>query len=518
MGTTAMMTASSGADSRPRTALRLGADYATGLAFAHLLTSVEAILVVLSLSGETPTGADILLRPRSLILTAVLVGLGTLAVVISGTASIAGSLRWYTAGRQPDAAQRHAALHIVRRQSAIVLGTWVLGGAIGLAALRTTDVGLLVLLAMVVVFGGTATVSTSMLFTHRTFRPIVAAAWRETEIRENAPGVLPRLVSMWFITCALPAAAIVILIVCRRMGWIIDRTASVETPVLVLCLVAVLLGVRAMILVARSISDPVGEVVSAMARVQHGEMDVSVGIYEHSEIGRLQTGFNRMVAGLRERDRLQDLFGRHVGSDVARLAVERDLALSADVQEAAILFIDLVGSTELAATHPPDEVAGVLNDFFRIVVAAVDAQHGSINKFQGDAVLAVFGAPVASDDAAAAALATARTLLTQLRRLPLVDFGIGVSAGPVFAGNIGSENRYEYTVVGDAVNEAARLADRAKTVSTRALCSASALEGADESERSRWVSHGSAVLRGRAQPTVMSTPTAEHSSGPATGV
>jgi class 3 adenylate cyclase len=357
-----------------------------------------------------------------------------------------------------------------------------------------------------------------MLFTHRTFRPIVAAAWRETEIRENAPGVLPRLVSMWFITCALPAAAIVILIVCRRMGWIIDRTASVETPVLVLCLVAVLLGVRAMILVARSISDPVGEVVSAMARVQHGEMDVSVGIYEHSEIGRLQTGFNRMVAGLRERDRLQDLFGRHVGSDVARLAVERDLALSGDVQEAAILFIDLVGSTELAATHPPDEVAGVLNDFFRIVVAAVDAQHGSINKFQGDAVLAVFGAPVASDDAAAAALATARTLLTQLRRLPLVDFGIGVSAGPVFAGNIGSENRYEYTVVGDAVNEAARLADRAKTVSSRVLCSATALEQADDQERARWVPHGSAVLRGRAQPTVMSTPTAEHSSGPATGV
>jgi class 3 adenylate cyclase len=114
-------------------------------------------------------------------------------------------------------------------------------------------------------------------------------------------------------------------------------------------------------------------------------------------------------------------------------------------------------------------------------------------------------------------MATARGLTAELRRLP-VDFGIGVSAGPVFAGNIGSENRYEYTVVGDAVNEAARLADRAKTVSSRVLCSATALEQADDQERARWVSHGSAVLRGRAQPTVMSTPTAEHSSGPATGV
>lgn len=501
-----MTTAGSEAESRPPTALRIGARYATGLGFAQLLTSAEAVAVVMSLSGETHSGTSIW-RWDYLVLTAVLVLLSTLTVAIAGTVSIAPTLRWYTAGAQPDAQQRRAALHIVRRQSAVVFGTWVIGGAIGLAVVHSHDLELIVLQSMVIVFGGTATVSTSMLFTHRTFRPIVAAAWRETEIRENAPGVLPRLVTMWFITSALPAAAIVVLIVCRRMGWVIDRDASVEIPVLVLCLVAVLLGMRAMILVARSISDPVGEVVTAMARVQHGEMDTTVGVYEHSEIGRLQTGFNRMVSGLRERDRLQDLFGRHVGSDVARLAVEQDLALSGAVQDAAILFIDLVGSTELAAARPPDEVAGVLNDFFRIVVDAVDAQHGSINKFQGDAALAVFGAPVPSDGAAVAALTTARTLITRLRRLPLVDFGIGVSAGPVFAGNIGSENRYEYTVIGDAVNEAARLADRAKAVSARALCSQSALERVDDREREHWVWHGSAMLRGRTQPTEMSMPT-----------
>ncbi len=91
----------------------------------------------------------------------------------------------------------------------------------------------------------------------------------------------------------------------------------------------------------------------------------------------------------------------------------------------------------------------MLNDFFQIVVAAVDERHGLINKFQGDAALAVFGAPLRIADPASAALSTARALAAELRRLP-VDFGIGVSAGPVFAGNIGAENRYEYTVVGDA--------------------------------------------------------------------
>ena len=122
-----------------------------------------------------------------------------------------------------------------------------------------------------------------------------------------------------------------------------------------------------------------------------------------------------MVAGIGERDRLRDLFGRHVGADVARRAIEQGTLLSGDVREAAILFIDLVGSTTLTASRPPQEVAQVLNDFFRIVVSAVDDHHGLINKFQGDAALAVFGAPLALDGAASAALATARTLRDQLR-------------------------------------------------------------------------------------------------------
>jgi class 3 adenylate cyclase len=98
-------------------------------------------------------------------------------------------------------------------------------------------------------------------------------------------------------------------------------------------------------------------------------------------------------------------------------------------------------------------------------------------------------------------LASARSLRSQLHRLPLVDFGIGVSAGPVFAGNIGAENRYEYTVVGDAVNEAARLADFGKTSDRRIMSSAAAIDRADAAERQHWVSSGEIVLRGRSVPT-----------------
>jgi adenylate cyclase len=242
-----------------------------------------------------------------------------------------------------------------------------------------------------------------------------------------------------------------------------------------------------------------------MAEVERGHLGQTIDVYERSEIGQLQSGFNRMVTGLQERDRLRDLFGRHVGEEVVRRAVSENASVSEDEREVAILFIDLVGSTQLAATREPHQVAAVLNDFFRIVVAQVDRREGLINKFQGDAALAVFGAPLRIDDPATAALATARALGDELRLL-LVDFGIGVSAGPVFAGNIGAENRYEYTVVGDAVNEAARLADRAKDFEGRVLCSSAAIDRAVEAERRCWKLQGSEMLRGRSRLTQISAP------------
>ena len=155
------------------------------------------------------------------------------------------------------------------------------------------------------------------------------------------------------------------LVVVRSNGWLIPKTASVEIAVLVVALAAVLLGLPTMILTSRSISDPIGEVVDAMAEVEQGDFDTAVDVFERSEIGRLQSGFNRMVAGLAERERVRDLFGRHVGTNVARRAIEEGASMSGDVQEAAILFIDLTGSTALAASHPPQQVAEVLNDFFR---------------------------------------------------------------------------------------------------------------------------------------------------------
>ena len=488
-----------------KSARRLAIEYGTDLALSYVLAVVEAAAILVPLRGHTSVGANADFAQNNMAVVMMLVVSGIIGVAVAGILSVAPTVRWYASGAEPDRAQREVALKLPGRQSAILFGAWGCSGGIFMLLNLGGGAQLLLPIALGVLLGGPAAAGTAMLLAQRVLRPIMRAATLGREPQLAVPGVYARLVLLWFLCSAFPIGVIATLVVLRSYGWLIERSASLDVPILVVSLAALVLGLPTMILTSRSISDPLGEVVDAMAEVEHGHIGTYVGAYERSQIGRLQTGFNRMVAGLAERDRLRDLFGRHVGTDVAQRAIKEGASLSGDVVEAAVLYIDLVGSTQLAASRPPQEVAEVLNDFFRIVVNAVDEHHGLINKFAGDAALAVFGAPLPTAEPASAALATARALGTQLRRLP-VDFGIGVSAGRVFAGNIGAENRYEYTVIGDAVNEAARLADLAKTADRRILCAAAAIERAGESEGMHWAECYSTVLRGRSEATHVSEP------------
>ncbi|WP_369803266.1 adenylate/guanylate cyclase domain-containing protein [Mycobacterium sp. E2699] len=489
-------------------------EYAIALALAYLLGIFDAAAILIPLRGHTSVAANASFAQKNTTVMVVLVAFGVAGVALAGARNLAPTLCWYVAGDEPTPEQREAAMRMPGRQSVILLLAWAASGVI--FALLNLSGGAQVLLpiGLGVLLGGPAAAGTGMLLSQRTLRPILGAATLGAEPRLAVPGVFARLVLLWFLCSALPIGVIAILVVLRSYGWLVEKSASLDVPILVVSLAALLLGLPTMILTSRSIADPLDEVVDAMAEVEHGRIGTHVGAYERSQIGRLQTGFNRMITGLAERDRLRDLFGRHVGTDVAHRALQEGASLSGDVVDAAVLFIDLVGSTQLAESRPPQEVAEVLNDFFRIVVDAVDEQHGLINKFAGDAALAVFGAPLRTTEPASAALATARALGTQLRRLPVVDFGIGVSAGRVFAGNIGAENRYEYTVIGDAVNEAARLADLAKTSDRRILCSAAAVDRANDAERAHWAECYSTVLRGRSEATHVSAPATSLPSEP----
>jgi adenylate cyclase len=215
-----------------------------------------------------------------------------------------------------------------------------------------------------------------------------------------------------------------------------------------------------------------------------------------------------MVDGLRERELLRDLYGRQVGVDVAREALERGtFELGGEEREVSVLFVDVIGSTRLAQRERPGRVVELLNEFFAIVVRVIHEHGGMVNKFEGDAALCVFGAPLPQDDHAARALAAARALRRELdAHVAGFDAAIGVAGGAAVAGYVGAQDRFEYTVIGDPVNEASRLTELAKQHACRLLAAADTVDRAGTPEAEHWELDGEVVLRGRDEPTRLAMP------------
>jgi adenylate cyclase len=413
------------------------------------------------------------------------------------------ALRWLRARREPTRDEQLATLRGPLRLLVVPAALWSVAAVIFVVLnLRYSD-RLAVSVGVTIVLGGTVTCALGYLLAEKIARPVTALALAHHVPDEPAlPGVATRMLLAWALSTGAPVLGLALVGGAELVG-LSDTTADrLAVTNAVLGALALSVGLLGMMLAARSVADPVERVRHGVAAVSAGRTDVHVPVTDGSEIGLLQAGFNRMVDGLRERERLRDMFGRQVGEDVARQALERGVELGGEEREVAVLFIDLVGSTELAASRPPGEVVALLNEFFGIVIATVDEHGGAVNKFEGDAALCLFGAPLERADAAGDALAAARALCDRLgAALPQAGFGIGVSAGPAVAGNIGAAERFEYTVIGDPVNEAARLTELAKRDDGRVLASCAALERAGAAERERWSEGEPVSLRGRAGAT-----------------
>ena len=417
---------------------------------------------------------------------------------------------WLREGRPPTEEERAAVL----RQPVFCTGACALGWAI--AAVLFTLINLpsslhfALHVGTTIVMGGLTCCAVTYLLVERVLQPVTAEAlvgWAGPASRPRGLGVGSRLVLAWVCATGVPLAGLLVL-----GGQALaqaDQTSSEEVArsVVALAGVGIAAGLLATWLVARSIADPLTGLRRALGRIDQGDLEARVTVTDGSEVGLLQSGFNTMAADLAERERVRDVFGRHVGEDVARRALDGDGShLGGEVRDVAVLFVDLIASTSLAARRAPAEVVRVLNDFFAVVVDVVGHHGGWVNKFEGDAALVVFGAPADHPNPAGAALAAARELRRRLHVVPQVDAGIGLSAGPVVAGNVGAERRFEYTVIGSPVNEAARLCELAKRRHERLLASAAVLERAHNGEAERWACCDEVVLRGRRVPTRVAHP------------
>lgn len=213
------------------------------------------------------------------------------------------------------------------------------------------------------------------------------------------------------------------------------------------------------LVLADSVSGPIIDLRNATRRLASGDLAVRVPVLSTDEAGELAAGFNAMVAGLRERERLHEAFGAFVDPALTERVLTEGTDLRGENIEASILFLDVRGFTEFAEHAAAQEVVACLNELYEAVVPVIERHGGHANKFVGDGLLAVFGAPRRHADHAARALAAAFDIV-QLIQEGIggeLRVGVGVNSGMVVAGTIGGGGRRDFTVIGDPVNTAARV-------------------------------------------------------------
>ncbi|HRX15685.1 MAG TPA: adenylate/guanylate cyclase domain-containing protein [Spirochaetota bacterium] len=231
---------------------------------------------------------------------------------------------------------------------------------------------------------------------------------------------------------------------------------------------------------AKTITSPVKNLVRATKRVEKGDYSVSLKPLFNDEIGMLANAFNHMSQGLEERERIKDAFGKFVNPEIAERVTKEQLTLGGEMKNAAVFFSDIRSFTAISEKLHPEKVVEFLNEYMTLMVDCIDKTHGVVDKFIGDAIMALWGTPISrgndTENAVNAALMM-RLYLKEFNKTrgsdekPVISIGCGINTGPLIAGQIGSANRMEYTVIGDTVNLASRIEALNKPFKTDILIS-----------------------------------------------
>jgi class 3 adenylate cyclase len=234
---------------------------------------------------------------------------------------------------------------------------------------------------------------------------------------------------------------------------------ALGTGVVIAIGVAATVSFELSVLLARSILEPIEDLQEGTRRVAAGDFGVRVPLLGSDETGLLTASFNQMVAGLHEREALREAFGAFVDPVLAERVLLEGTVLEGEEVEVTVLFVDIRGFTSFAELAPPREVVGQLNEFYGLIVPVLMKHGGHANKFIGDGLLGVFGAPARLDDHADRGVAAALEIAALVRDTfgPRLRIGVGVNSGPVVAGTIGGGGRVDFTVIGDVVNTASRV-------------------------------------------------------------
>lgn len=262
---------------------------------------------------------------------------------------------------------------------------------------------------------------------------------------------------------------------------VFEEVYNLQDRNILIMIIALCVALAGIFLFAKTISLPILELLKATGEIEKGKFDITLKASTQDEVGLLTKSFARMGKGLKERERIKDALGRFVNPAIAELALSKELKLGGENKMCTIFFSDIRGFTAMSEKLSPEEIVELLNQYFTRMVECIDLTFGIVDKFIGDAIMATWGTldgvGNSFENGINAALMM-RSMLVDFNRSrgtdekrPIIRMGCGLNYGAVVAGQIGSENRLDYTVIGDAVNLASRIESLNKPFGTDILIS-----------------------------------------------
>jgi adenylate cyclase len=287
---------------------------------------------------------------------------------------------------------------------------------------------------------------------------------------------------MWAISASIcPIASLLLLMFAPRSPAMNAQWFAVFVGV-----VGIAFGIFTALMMSRLVAKPIDQLRVAADAVARGNFDVDLAVSRADEFGRLLGEFDNMVHELRDKEKLRQTFGLHVGKRAAEQILARDPGLSGVEEEITVMFVDMRSWTARTNVSAPSDVVEVMNDFFRVTVRVVEEEHsGMVNKYLGDGFMAIFGAGDSGSNHASDAVAAGREILAAVGKLndelaiegrAPIQIGIGIHSGPAIVGSIGSPQRLEFTAIGNTVNIASRMQGLTKTVGRPLLVTAAVRE------------------------------------------
>jgi len=246
----------------------------------------------------------------------------------------------------------------------------------------------------------------------------------------------------------------------------IENVQAFQNVLLQFYIAVIAVSLIAVILLARSVTRPILDLALRVRRIEAGDYGQAVQVSGEDEIGQLAGSVNNMAKGLAEKEKVRDLLGKVVSHEIAEELLSKTIALGGEERIVTVLFSDIKGFTSLCENMAPEAVLTLLNRYLSEITEVIEANRGVVDKYTGDSVMALFGAPLNRPNDAQNAIATVLSIQSTIATLNAtnratgmleIGAGIGVHTGLVVAGNLGSQNRLNYTVIGDSVNLSARL-------------------------------------------------------------